>query len=98
MDLADAMPALVDRLTALLVLSGGADSNTPPGETALWKRKLESVRPDPGHQTAVLPCVTHAFNCITRLNGRTVITRHLSPEAIDQVVRFLRRHVAALAE
>lgn len=92
MDLADAMPALVDRLDRpLLVLSGEADSNTPPAETARWQRRLRAVRPDPGHEIAVLPCVTHALNCIERLDGRTTVTRQVAPEVIDRVLRFLRR-------
>lgn len=88
MDLGDALPALIDRLDRpVLALSGAADSNVPASETALWKARLEAARPNPGHESAVIPCVSHALNCLEPTPGR-----HVSPAVLDRVVRFLRAH------
>lgn len=96
MDLGDALPAVLARLDRpLLVLSGAADANVPPSETALWRRALAAARPAPGHRTLVLPCVTHALNCLrTDRRGRPLsIARHLDPRVPARVIAFLRRHL-----
>jgi dienelactone hydrolase len=96
MDLGDALPAVLARLDRpLLALSGTADANVPTSETTLWRRALRSTRPDPGHEIAVLPCVTHALNCLrVDARGRPVsVTRHLDPRVAARVITFLRRHL-----
>ena len=95
MDLGDALPAVISRLDRpIFALSGTADANVPPTETALWRRALATASPDPGHQTAILPCVTHALNCM-RFDARgrpTSIGRHLDPRVPARIISFLRRH------
>jgi uncharacterized protein len=96
LDLGDALPAVLSRLDRpILALSGAADGNVPPSETALWRRALAAARPDPGHDSAVLPCVTHALNCMrTDARGRPVsIARHIDPRVSAAVIAFLRRHL-----
>ena len=96
MDLGDALPAVLARLDRpLLALSGTADANVPPSETSLWRRALAAARPDPGHQTRILPCVTHALNCLRfDARGRVLsISRHLDPRVPARVIAFLRRHL-----
>jgi hypothetical protein len=91
MDQGDALPALIDELDRpLLVMSGEADTNVPPSETALWKQRLEAAAPAPGHQTLVLPCVSHALNCIERhgTNGATA-GRKVAPAILAAVTTFL---------
>jgi hypothetical protein len=97
MDLGDALPAVLARLDRpILALSGAADGNVPPSETALWRLALAGARPDPGHETAVLSCVTHALNCMrTDARGRpTSIARHIDPRVSARVIAFFRRHAA----
>ncbi len=97
LDLGDALPAVVARLDRpILAISGDADANVPPGETALWKKALAGVRPDPGHETAILPCVTHALNCLQMdARGRpAAISRHVDPRVAARIIAFLRRHGA----
>jgi len=92
MESGDILPALIDRLDRpLLVLSGELDTNVPPSETELWRQKFEASGAKPGHQTFVLPCITHAFNCVrTDARGRMSPDRHVSPVVIEHLLRFLR--------
>jgi len=95
MDLGDALPAVLARLDRpILALSGDADANVPPAETALWRRALTASAQ--GHETAVLPCVTHALNCLELDgHGRPVsISRHVDPRVAARIIAFLRRHGA----
>ena len=95
MDLGDALPAVLARLDRpILALSGAADANVPPSETALWKRSLAAARPGPGHEVLVLDCVSHALNCIrSDRRGRPIaIARHLDPRVPARIIAFLRRH------
>jgi alpha-beta hydrolase superfamily lysophospholipase len=60
-----------------LVLTGGADTNVAPSQTAKWRGKLS------GDQDRVveLRCVSHALNCLQTDDPMTV-----DPDAIDATV------------
>lgn len=45
----------------LLIVSGSLDWNVSPSETEAWSDLVT-----PGTQIEVLPCLTHAFNCVTQ--------------------------------
>jgi len=89
----DALPALVDRLDRpLLAVSGELDTNVPPSETELWRARLAAVHPNPGHVAIVLPCITHALNCVRRSrDGREAPERHIAPELLAEILGFLAR-------
>lgn len=93
MALGDAVPALVDRLDRpLLALSGELDTNVPPAETELWRKAFELADPDAGHAARLIPCVTHALNCVSKDDsGRLRPERTVSPEVVSQILAFLRQ-------
>ena len=65
----------------VLVISGAEDTNVPPSETEAWARALEGSI----HEVKILPCVTHALNCMRGSN----FDRHVSPTLIEAVISFL---------
>jgi dienelactone hydrolase len=49
----------------LLVMSGDYDRNVPPSELSAWQLLFTATDDaSVAHTTALLPCVTHALNCI----------------------------------
>lgn len=65
MELTDAAPVLAAfSKKPLLALSGDYDRNVPPSEVAAWQLLFNSTDADIMHTTTLLPCVTHALNCI----------------------------------
>jgi len=93
MEAGDALPELVDRLDRpVLALSGELDTNVPPSETELWRARLAAAHPNPGHEVVVLPCITHALNCV-RANeaGREQPDRIVAPVVVDRILEFLAR-------
>lgn len=74
----------------LLLLFGDYDWNVQPEEAERWAAHLGEGTP---HQVRVLPCVTHALNCISNPDWRTVrpdqIGRHVDPAVIEAIVAFL---------
>ncbi len=81
----------------LLVLGGEYDYNVEPREILQWKEWL-SKSLCRQHRVRVLPCVTHALNCIsepepTRI-GAEDIGRDLSPELVHEILLFLGIHGA----
>lgn len=101
MDLGDALPAVLAGLDRpVLALSGSADANVPPSETALWRRALTAASRTAGHQATVLPCVTHALNCLqTDGRGNPIsISRHIDPRVAARIIAFLRRSLHEAAE
>ena len=93
MALGDAMPPLVQALDRpLLALSGDLDTNVPPSETRLWREAFANVSPNPGHVAVLLPCVTHALNCVARDDaGEQYPERFVSPLVVEETLRFLAR-------
>lgn len=90
-DEAPVAAAALDR--PMLILSGDYDWNIPPEETEAW---AEYLGPDTIHQTKIVPCVSHALNCISnpdwlRLTQRD-FGRHVDEQVIDEVLDFLLEH------
>jgi pimeloyl-ACP methyl ester carboxylesterase len=92
MELSDAIPAVITRLDRpLFALSGAIDTNVPPSETELWRTALSKISPDPGHRVSVVPCVTHALNCVApNAAGREEPGRNVHGAIVEEVVAFLR--------
>jgi pimeloyl-ACP methyl ester carboxylesterase len=99
MALGDRARTLVNQLDRpLLALSGDYDWNVPPSETDAWRDAFAAVSNDPGHEAVVLPCVSHALNCIGEpdlsLLDEDDFGRHIEPAVVAEIVRFLRLHGA----
>jgi alpha-beta hydrolase superfamily lysophospholipase len=78
----------------LLVLGGSYDYNVEPAEIEAWRTLLQAS-PRAAHRVRLLPCVTHALNCIvepdpTRIEPKDIEHR-VSPELVGEIVRFLAR-------
>lgn len=75
----------------LLVLGGDFDWNVPPEETQGWADLLDEVGVE--HTALVLPCVTHALNCVTERDAGAItaddIGTHVAPEVLETLVSFL---------
>jgi uncharacterized protein len=92
-ELSQTAPVLAQTLDRpLLVLGGAYDYNVEPEEIEAWRILLyASTRAR--HRVRLLPCVTHALNCIlepdpTRIQPKDIEHR-VSPELVDEIVRFL---------
>ena len=88
---ADGVPAVAARSDRpLLVLSGALDWNVPPNQSAQWEAALPGGI---GHATTVLPCVTHALNCLAEADPAAItptdIGRAVDPAVIETIVEFL---------
>jgi uncharacterized protein len=97
MDLGDRARSLVHELDRpLLALSGDYDWNVPPSETDAWRDAFAALADNPGHEAVVLPCVSHALNCISQpelaLVTEADFGRHIEPAVTAEVVRFLGLH------
>lgn len=97
LDLAARAPEVARTLDRpLLVLGGSYDYNVAPSEIETWGRWLAAAT-GARHRVRVLPCVTHALNCIAQPDPRRItpsdIGRDLSPELIEEVVAFLDARV-----
>jgi uncharacterized protein len=92
--LTDEVPTLVPGLTKpLLALSGDYDWNVPRTETETWERAFAALDRNPGHKAVVLPCISHALNCISEPDWTKItpdaIGRHVHPSVLDAVRGFL---------
>jgi hypothetical protein len=80
----------------LLVLGGSYDFNVAPSEIAAWQGLLERA-PRVPHRVRILPCVTHALNCITQSDPARLrpldIGREVAPEVVNEIVGFLDRQL-----
>lgn len=88
--LSEAAPQTVRALDRpLLAISGDYDWNVPPSETKLWEAAFEGTP----HRAVVLPCVTHALNCVSQPDVRKIAPsdfgRHVDPKVIAEVLAFL---------
>ena len=93
LELASKAPELARKLDRpLLVLGGSYDYNVVPSEIEAWARWLEGS-PRAPHRVRVLPCVTHALNCIAQPDPRRItpddIGHDLAPALIEEIARFL---------
>jgi dipeptidyl aminopeptidase/acylaminoacyl peptidase len=94
MALGDSAPLLAKAAPKpLFVLSGDYDWNVPPAETALWQAALTEATPNVPHRTRVVPCVTHALNCVSQPDYRQIrvedIGCRVSRDVVREVVAFL---------
>jgi len=76
----------------LLVLGGAYDYNVEPADIAAWGALLSGA-PGVAHRVRLLPCVTHALNCITEADPTRIepadIAHEVSPELVAEIARFL---------
>ncbi len=76
----------------LLVLGGAYDYNVEPADIAAWGALLRGA-PGVAHRVRLLPCVTHALNCITQPDPTRIepadIGHQVSPELVAEIARFL---------
>ena len=97
-ELAKAAPALARALDRpLLILGGSYDYNVAPSEIEAWSRWLDAS-PGAPHRVRLLPCVTHALNCIKQPDPQLIkpddIGQDLAPELLFELTRFLDAQVA----
>ncbi len=91
--LAELAPELARSLDRpLLVLGGDYDYNVEPADIAAWGALLHGAS-GVAHRVRLLPCVTHALNCITQPDPTRIepgdIGREVSPALIAEIARFL---------
>ncbi len=92
LDLTDAAPDLARTLDRpLLAVSGDYDWNVPPSETELWADLFDEVGGE--HHGVVLPCLTHALNCIAQPDWMAIDAEDIGGEVdislLDEVGAFL---------
>jgi len=79
----------------LLVLGGGYDYNVAPSEIDQWELWLSRAKHGQ-HRVKILPCVTHALNCITQPDPTRVVDadigRQIDGELIGEIVAFLGKN------
>lgn len=77
----------------VLAVSGSFDTNVPPSETHAWQAIIDTLDTNPGHRTLVLPCITHAMNCVDApalLEARASdIGRHVDDSVVTAIDNFL---------
>jgi pimeloyl-ACP methyl ester carboxylesterase len=75
----------------LLILNGDYDWNIPASEAQAWGDYLGGV--DAAYELVILPCVTHALNCVAESDPTAVtpmdIGPTVAPEVIDALIAFL---------
>jgi pimeloyl-ACP methyl ester carboxylesterase len=75
----------------ILVLNGDYDWNIPASEAQAWGEYLAGV--DADFELVILPCVTHALNCIAESDPTAItpmdIGPTVAPEVIDALIAFL---------
>jgi alpha-beta hydrolase superfamily lysophospholipase len=85
--LARAAPGLAARLDRpLLVLGGSYDYNVSAIEIEAWRAFLRRST-HVTHRVRVLPCVTHALNCITQPDPTLIEPSHIGHDVAGEVVR-----------
>lgn len=74
----------------LLIVSGDYDWNVPTSETEAWRSATDQA----AHRVVVLPCLTHAFNCVSQPDPLQItpadIGRNVDGALFDELVGFLR--------
>jgi len=89
---AEARTAALDVHEPMLALGGGYDWNVPPEEIEAWGAHLAGS--DIGHQATVLPCVTHALNCVSQPDWQRIepadIGRDIDVSVIEAIAHAVR--------
>ena len=74
----------------LLIVSGDYDWNVPVSETEAWRAATDQA----DHRIVVLPCLTHAFNCVSEPDPLEItpadVGRNVDAALFDELVEFLR--------
>lgn len=95
-DLSAAIPAQVEASDArLLVLGGSYDWNVPPSEIDKWQELFDSLPASRASaSTRILPCITHALNCVAQPNWQKIQTsdigKSVDNELIQVIVEFVK--------
>jgi hypothetical protein len=97
LDFDDATPPLVATTPQrLLFLFGDYDFNVPPSEFVAWDEEIRDAGASSRHETVLLPCVTHAMNCVSEPDVLKVTTDDIacsvSPDVIARVADFFDRN------
>jgi dienelactone hydrolase len=75
----------------ILVLHGELDWNVEVGEARAWGELLADAGAD--HQVVILPCITHALNCVTESDPTAMnpddLGSGVAPDVIDALAAFL---------
>ena len=92
--LGDQMPTIAAGVAQpVLVISGDRDWNVPPAQTEAFGAALTNA----DVEIAVVPCVTHALNCLATADLRAItpadIGRTLDPHLVEAIVAFLLARV-----
>jgi alpha-beta hydrolase superfamily lysophospholipase len=96
--LAREAPGLAARLKRpLLVLGGSYDYNVSAIEIEAWRAFLRRSTHVP-HRVRVLPCVTHALNCITQPDPTRIEPSDIGHEVAGEVVREVVGFLNVLGE
>jgi dienelactone hydrolase len=96
LDFDDATPAMaMTTPQPILFLSGDYDFNVPPSELMAWRQEIQNADASDHHETVLLPCVTHAMNCITEPDPLKVtpadVGCSVSSDVVHTVMDFLDR-------
>ena len=94
MDLGDRLPDVVRGLDRpMFALSGDYDWNVPPAETEAWQALFDEIGTTPAHESSILPCVTHALNCLSQADWTNItpadIGAEVDTELVDELIDFL---------
>jgi uncharacterized protein len=94
MQMTDAAPDIARGVDVpLFAISGEYDWNIPPVETEAWGTLFDEEDPNPGHAAVVLPCLTHALNCVAEPDWLAVtaddVETFVSPDLIGELLDFL---------
>lgn len=93
-EIGDAAPNLARSLDRpVLVISGVYDWNVPPSETEAWRATLAKAADNLGHSVQVVPCVTHALNCVAQPDYKKIVPGDIGtvvhPPLVDRIAEFL---------
>lgn len=89
-------PVLARSLTRpLLVVGGGYDYNVSPAQLEHWQTWLSGSR----HRVVLVPCVTHALNCISQANPMLIeprdIGHHVDAVLLQNLAGFLHETLSS---
>jgi pimeloyl-ACP methyl ester carboxylesterase len=94
LDQGDAVPTLTRALDRpLLALLGDYDWNVTAPELEAWQASFDASSGSPGHRSALLPCVTHALNCVSEPDWSAItlddIGPSVAPAVVEEILLFL---------
>ena len=95
----NAIAAAANNSQEMLLLQGELDTTAPPSEAQAWANYLDLV--DAEYQLQILPCVTHALNCLSQ-SDFTLLTpedigKHVDPKVIETLAAFIFKNLNVTA-